>query len=165
MKDSAVESFDSSSPVWRAFKDARNNYYADGEDYTAVRIPQSDKGLPMRRIREGRINQAVAVDAEREALEKLRAYGRRETDVEILLDALRCYDDLLGTGRKTRTPWQRIVRTLKDRPWERCPCRVCRELGIEVVLFRGANRNRRRGFHNLWFTQKKLETWREEATT
>jgi hypothetical protein len=37
---------------------------------------------------------------------------------------------------------------LEDRPWELCDCPICSDLGIEVVIFRGNNRNRRRGFHN-----------------
>jgi hypothetical protein len=30
-------------------------------------------------------------------------------------------------------------------------------LGIEVVVFRGNNRNRRRGFHNCYIVRKRLE--------
>jgi hypothetical protein len=37
---------------------------------------------------------------------------------------------------------------LNARPWERCDCPICEEYGIEVAIFRGNNRNRRRGFHN-----------------
>lgn len=37
---------------------------------------------------------------------------------------------------------------LQDRPWETCGCEVCTGLGIDVAVFRGNNRNRRRGFHN-----------------
>jgi hypothetical protein len=37
---------------------------------------------------------------------------------------------------------------LGDRPWEDCSCDICEEYGIEVAIFRGNNRNRRRGFHN-----------------
>ena len=36
-----------------------------------------------------------------------------------------------------------------DLAWKHCGCTICKEIGIEVVLFRGAERNRRRGFHNL----------------
>jgi hypothetical protein len=43
------------------------------------------------------------------------------------------------------TDYQEI---LTARPWERCGCPICREHGIEVAIFRGNNRNRRRGFHN-----------------
>lgn len=38
--------------------------------------------------------------------------------------------------------------TLRERPWERCSCPLCSEHGIEVCIFRGNDRNRRRGFHN-----------------
>ncbi|SDQ39898.1 queuine tRNA-ribosyltransferase tRNA-guanine transglycosylase [Natronobacterium texcoconense] len=37
---------------------------------------------------------------------------------------------------------------LRHEPWRECDCRICREQGIEVAIFRGNNRNRRRGFHN-----------------
>lgn len=39
-------------------------------------------------------------------------------------------------------------RTLTNRPWESCECPICSEHGIEVCIFRGNDRNRRRGFHN-----------------
>ena len=47
--------------------------------------------------------------------------------------------------------------TLEARPWKRCPCEVCQALGIHVMLFRGAERNRRRGFHNLFVFYNKLQ--------
>ncbi len=68
------------------------------------------------------------------------------------LSALRPYDDL--QGRKDMSEQYR--ETLADRPWERCDCGVCRSAGVEVILFRGNNRNRRRGFHNLWTVQQQL---------
>jgi hypothetical protein len=37
---------------------------------------------------------------------------------------------------------------LNAEPWKRCDCPICTESGIEVAIFRGNNRNRRRGFHN-----------------
>ncbi len=45
---------------------------------------------------------------------------------------------------------------LTDMPWKECPCTICREAGIEVVLFRGFERNIRRGFHNLYVLSKQL---------
>lgn len=38
--------------------------------------------------------------------------------------------------------------TLSDRPWDQCDCPICEDHGIEVCIFRGNDRNRRRGFHN-----------------
>lgn len=43
---------------------------------------------------------------------------------------------------------QEYQETLRERPWDRCDCPLCREHGIEVCIFRGNDRNRRRGFHN-----------------
>lgn len=162
MRDSGVASFDSSSPLIQAFKDARDNYYApdSSRHYTAARIPQANLGLPMRLIRAGAISQEAAVQAEQEALVTFRAYGTGSASLDEVVETLEAYDELLSPGRKTRTPSALVRRTLMERPWDACPCPVCRELGIEVVLFRGANRNRRRGFHNLWLTQKQLEEWR-----
>lgn len=37
---------------------------------------------------------------------------------------------------------------LRREPWNECDCQICRDYGIEVAIFRGNNRNRRRGFHN-----------------
>ena len=42
-----------------------------------------------------------------------------------------------------------ILETLEARAWKDCECSVCREIGVEVIIFRGADRNLRRGFHNL----------------
>lgn len=39
-------------------------------------------------------------------------------------------------------------RLLREKPWKDCDCPMCSEHGIEVAIFRGNNRNRRRGFHN-----------------
>lgn len=41
-------------------------------------------------------------------------------------------------------------RTLVEQPWEECSCPICTELGIDVAIFRANNRNRRRGFHNIY---------------
>lgn len=38
--------------------------------------------------------------------------------------------------------------TLANEPWKRCECPICEEHGVEVCIFRGNDRNRRRGFHN-----------------
>ena len=37
---------------------------------------------------------------------------------------------------------------LRTRPWDKCNCTICDRHGIDVAIFRGNNRNRRRGFHN-----------------
>ena len=56
-----------------------------------------------------------------------------------------------------RTARPNTGETLAARPWAECPCAVCQALGVHVVLFRGAERNRRRGFHNLFVTYRRLQ--------
>ncbi|GAB3680438.1 hypothetical protein GCM10028857_03160 [Salinarchaeum chitinilyticum] len=55
----------------------------------------------------------------------------------------------VGSERiQDRNLFEDYQETLKARPWEECGCPICEDLGIEVAIFRGNNRNRRRGFHN-----------------
>lgn len=39
--------------------------------------------------------------------------------------------------------------TLTEQPWKQCACKICRDAAIDVIIFRGSNRNKRRGIHNL----------------
>ena len=54
--------------------------------------------------------------------------------------------DRLGEAKDRSASY---TETLEARPWKSCPCAICKEIGVEVIIFRGADRNRRRGFHNL----------------
>lgn len=158
-----IESFDSTSPFLRAFKDARSNYYALTEAgleyYTAVRIPQALGNLRLvRAAKEGRLHQESLIELERKALEAVRGYDRGIMKLE---DAAKCvadYGSLLADdpadGPHSREKLRSSIliateRTLRDRPWSKCPCNICRAAGVEVVIFRGSERNKRRGFHNL----------------
>lgn len=143
-----VATFDSTSPLKQAFMDDDDNYHTAAGNYTAVRVPQVEKNARLKkRILAGAVRQEDALRLERECLAGLAAHGRGEGDPDRLLGLLREYDLLLGE-RADRTADYRTL--LTDRPWERCPCAVCRAAGIQVVIFRGAERNRRRGYHNLW---------------
>jgi hypothetical protein len=149
-----VSSFDSTSPLKQAFMDDRDNYYTARGTYIAVRVPQVDKHLNLRRrILAGEVDQAEALRLERACLSALAAYDRGAGGLEEALSSLREYERLYD-GRKDRSVLYRKV--LSDRPWACCPCAVCRHIGIHVVIFRGAERNRRRGFHNLWLTYREL---------
>ena len=48
-------------------------------------------------------------------------------------------------------------RTLGERPWKQCQCNICQAIGINVIIFRGAERNRRRGFHNIQVLYNRLQ--------
>jgi hypothetical protein len=155
-----VTSFDSTSPFRQAFKDDHDNYYTLDRAYTALRVPQVDGNTKLKtRIRAGRVGQAAALDLEQACLRLLRAYDAGTTPLTPVLDALRGYDELFD-GRCDRTDAYREL--LNDRPWQHCPCGICDTVGIDVAIFRGSERNKRRGFHNLFVFHQRLQ--RELAT-
>lgn len=172
-----VDSFDTTSPLLRAFKDAKKNYWARNSSgelsyYTAIRIPQATENNKLKqKACEGNLNQELARRLESAALESIRGYAARKAGLEECLDAVMEYWVALNwdadpsmTRRSQAALRQREVysRTLSDRPWESCGCRVCREAGVEAVIFRTSNRNKRRGIHNLHVFHTHLNQFREE---
>ncbi len=153
--DYGVTSIDSTSPLRQAFKDMRDNYYAEDRTYTAIRIPQVDANPQLvRLIKAGKVDQTEARRLEQACLKAVNAFDKRAASVSETVELLIEYERLYE-GRRT---FRDIYReTLEERPWERCPCEVCQALGIHVMLFRGAERNRRRGFHNLFVFYNKLQ--------
>ena len=141
-----VTSFDSTSPFFRAFKDDTDNYFTADRRYTAIRIPPVDGNAKVKRaIKSGKIDHDVAHQAEQRCLRLVRAYADRQIEMDEVLEALAEYH-AMWDGR-VRT--DRYIETLRDRPWETCQCGICAEVDVEVVLFRGTERNKRRGFHNV----------------
>ncbi|MBX9606513.1 MAG: hypothetical protein K2Y51_09820 [Gammaproteobacteria bacterium] len=162
--DFGITSFDSTSPLIRAFKDAKANYYAEGADdrleyYTAIRIPQAmENARLMQGVKRGQFSAEDLLRRERRALIELRAYDRGASSVEATLDAVMDYHQFLLRGDGTGAAQQDksldktaalVQRTLEHQPWKHCNCAVCRSIGVEVIIFRSSNRNKRRGFHNL----------------
>lgn len=159
-----VASFDSTSPLRQAFKDDRDNYYTMDRTYAAIRIPQVE-GNPKfeRSIRAGRINQGEARALEKACLDVMARFDRRKATIGEALKTLGEYDELFALADDrpgvTRSNQMGIYReTLEARPWKACPCAVCRALGHHVILFRGAERNRRRGLHNVWVFYRRVQT-------
>jgi len=149
-----VTSFDSTSPFRQAFKDERDNYYTLDTNFVALRIPQVDGNTRLRRlVTAGLVDQRSARRLERECMARLRSYDKGGTSVEDVLDAIGEYAALLGPSKDRSAEYRR---TLEAMPWKRCRCTVCREIGVEVIMFRGADRNRRRGFHNLAVFSERL---------
>lgn len=149
-----ITSVDSSAPLRQAWLSARDNYYTLDRTYAAIRIPIVDQERAKRQTIVGKseADLATLVAAEKEALAAIRAYDRREVKLQSALTAILVYDELLAKrkfGHTSDRQRQLYLETLRDRPWKRCSCDVCRALGVEVIIFRGNNRNRRRGFHNM----------------
>jgi hypothetical protein len=162
-----VFSFDSASPIRTAWTSAIKNYLLGPASYTAIRIPYTNpalNGIRGDNILSRTTSRAAFRDLEeleREALRATRAYGNREANLEETIAAVARYDEQQTRrqeGPKSRLArMQRYRRTLRDRPWDKCDCAICRQLGIEIIVFRGNNRNRRRGFHNVRDTYRLLK--------
>jgi hypothetical protein len=154
-----IFSFDSASPMRTSWMSATKNYLLGDTYYTAIRVPISKpeeagaKGKGILERSETATTYADLQACEAAALSAIRGYGRRTVGLDDALAALARYD--LELTRKSEVAGSRerrmeaYRRTLRDRPWAKCSCRVCKEIGIEVVVFRRNDRNRRRGFHNV----------------
>ena len=158
-----IESVDSAAPLRQAWLSAKDNYYTLRRTYAAIRIPIAHQERPKNGTLVGRSTASLAQlsEAEREALSAVRAFDRQEQTLRAALNAVMTYDRLLANRLDRQTSQRRrelYHETLRDRPWRKCPCKMCRDLGVEIVIFRGNNRNRRRGFHNLWVLQRRIHS-------
>src|SRR6266853_403289 len=92
-----IASFDTTSPLMRAFKDARANYYvtkdAGGiEYYAAIRVPHAlESTRLLRGVKEGRIKQEALSDLEGSALRALREFDRGQETIERTVEAVLQY--------------------------------------------------------------------------
>ncbi|WP_206057674.1 MULTISPECIES: tRNA-guanine transglycosylase DpdA [Nocardiopsis] len=155
-KDYGVTSFDSTSAFRQAFMDDRNNYHTRDFSFTALRVPQVDANPALkRRILSGGVAQAEAVAAERNCLKCLRSFDRGEAGLEEAVEVLAVYEALVN-GPKKKSYIDFYRRTLEAAPWKSCPCALCKEHGIDIAIFRGSERNKRRGFHNLTVLESKM---------
>lgn len=158
-----VTSIDTTSPLIRAFKDDKQNYWlGDGPRlsfYTAIRIPQAIENPRLQRhVRQGDFKAEHLIRMETKALAALRAYDHDDEDLERVLETVLEYNAVLATGQAYEhvrdKPTMQKLRdryrtTLTDKPWRQCDCRICKDVGVEVMIFRASNRNKRRGIHNL----------------
>ncbi len=150
-----VYSLDSTSPLKRAFMDDRDNYHTADRTYTAVRIPQVDGNPQLKKlILAGEVDFAAARKLEIACFEGVLAYDQGKLGLEALLARLQEYESVWH-GKKDDS--KRYRETLEDKPWRNCACAICRKLGVHVVIFRGAERNRRRGFHNLYALRQRID--------
>jgi len=146
-----VTSFDAASYLRRAWMSATTNYFTpDGRRYAALRIspvyPSSPRVKSL--MAEGIATIEHLQKLERDALRAVREYDRGLLDLETTLEVLLEIDRLEAYNYEQHQQLYR--RVLEDRPWRSCPCEICRQLGIEVIIFRNNDRNRRRGFHNTY---------------
>jgi queuine/archaeosine tRNA-ribosyltransferase len=155
-----ASSFDSASFMRKAWLRSTMNYLgADDKWYAAIRVPQSFNPIFKRAIRAHQIHVEKLRQMEKAALRALSDYGRKRLSLNETLSAVMEYDSFLEReSENLKRLHLRYRETLESRIWEKCPCEVCQSLGIHVVIFRGTNRNKRRGMHNTWlFYQKQMK--------
>lgn len=165
-----VSSFDSTSAFRQAFMDDKDNYHTAERTYVAIRVPQSDVYAPLKaKILAGQIDQDAAIESERACLRALSDYDAGQASSGLVMDALRRYDEILdfsragshatarsGAGLRLDDYEGAYMQVLEDRPWKNCRCNICPVAGINVLVFRGSERNKRRGFHNLYVFRQRL---------
>ena len=173
-----ITSFDSTSPLIRAFKDAKSNYYLENTTsklnyYTAIRIPQAiENPKLMQGIKRGVLSAEALQEKEAIALQTLRDYDKGLADYEATISALTNYLRLTLSGsiasteeleKEVAKSIRLITPTLIDKPWKICQCSICQSAGVETIIFRASNRNKRRGFHNLGVYHRHLQRTLEKA--
>ena len=90
-----IASFDTTSPLLRAFKDDKANFYARGcngrlKYYTALRIPQARENPKLQRlVKSGAVSLDDLLNHEQAALESVRSLGRDGGSVDEVVDRLR----------------------------------------------------------------------------
>ncbi|MBD1932582.1 queuine/archaeosine tRNA-ribosyltransferase [Trichocoleus sp. FACHB-69] len=165
-----ITSFDSASPLRKAWLDSAANYHTfDGKTYAAIRIPNVDRpGVRIKRLLEAGVSDRKTLKRlEEKALHILREFDAGRVTLEPTLSSLLAIDELLELPRNGEVNAQSSARRLtrhaqmyrellEEQPWKKCGCVICQEIGIEVVIFRGNDRNRRRGFHNTYIFHKRF---------
>jgi hypothetical protein len=151
-KKLGVTSFDSASFFRKAWLRSGQNYLSpNGKWYAAIRVPHVSDPRILKNLDVNGYSISELEKMEKKSLNALIKYGNGKISVDKVLDTVLAYDNLLirdtDDGKNLKEKYRL---TLTDKPWEACNCDVCRKIGIHVVIFRGCNRNKRRGFHNTW---------------
>ncbi len=144
-----VDSFDSASYFRKAWLRSDQNYYsADGQWYAAIRVPMTKDPRTRKKLTQTMADTTGLEDQEKSVLRLLNQYGKGTVGVDDVLDAVLAYDERLHRSSEISSMRDKYRRTLEDKPWLKCRCTFCSELGIHILIFRGGNRNKRRGAHN-----------------
>ena len=158
-RELSVDSFDSASYFRKAWLRSDQNYLGvNGRWYAAIRVPMTSDPRTAKRLREDGVDISDMQLLEKKALEMLAAFDRGAASVSEVLDAVLLCDDRLSRASEVRSMRERYKRTLEDKPWRSCDCTFCERLKIHIVIFRGGNRNKRRGAHNTALLHRGLGT-------
>lgn len=146
----AIASFDSATYFRKAWLRSDQNYLGvDGEWYAAIRVPPTSDPRTLSRLERSGTAHHLLQEMERRAMDALHRYDRDALTLDACLGAVLEYDRHLERAELLD---EKLVheyrRTLTARPWRNCSCPMCKALGVDILIFRGLNRNKRRGAHN-----------------
>lgn len=150
LKELGITSFDSATYFRKAWLRSGQNYLStDGNWYAAIRVPMTSDPRTRKRLEGKGFSLQELERLERTALRALHGYGERRQTLGAALRVIEQYDCILNRSEdRGENLLDSYRKTLTERPWEKCTCSVCSSIGIDVVIFRGCNRNKRRGAHN-----------------
>lgn len=153
-----VNSFDSATYFRKAWLRSGQNYLgSDGKWYAAIRIPPTSDPRTLQRLKLSGVTESKIRGLEQKALAALHAFDNGERSLKTCLKAIMEYDKLLSRGEGTEDGLlETYKRTLESKPWKQCECQMCQSIGINVLVFRGLNRNKRRGAHNTLQLYKRI---------
>lgn len=144
-----VDSFDSATYFRKAWLRSDQNYLGtNGQWYAALRVPMTSDGRTRMRLEESGADIPALEREEARVMQLLCDFNLGGSTVNKVLKALIEYDEHLTRSSEARSMRSSYERTLNDRPWKACDCPFCKDTGIHTLIFRGANRNKRRGAHN-----------------
>jgi hypothetical protein len=162
-RELGVTSFDSTSPLVQGFIrgvywDPRPERY--GTQYTAIRVPISDGRTAAQKSGQTGLDAEESRRLEAAVLSALRMYDADSSaeNYAAARDALVAYSQFLQPWPYDEHFWE-SMKTLRERPWDHCTCKICREWKIAVAILRSNNHNRRRGFHNTGVFYRQKKAW------
>lgn len=150
IQTSQISSFDSATYFRKAWLRSNQNYLGkDGEWYSAIRVPMTSDPRTIKRLKQSGLSISKLEKLEQKALKALHDFAKGHISLTSTLDAIYEYDSLLNRNSESAEKMIRnYEKTLSNRIWEECNCPACQKTGIDVIIFRGCNRNKRRGAHN-----------------
>ncbi|MCE7737203.1 MAG: hypothetical protein GPJ54_20110 [Candidatus Heimdallarchaeota archaeon] len=162
-----IRSFDSASALRQAWLGKDRNYVDNNYNgYTALRIPFTTRAA--NRKFKPFIESGMYSTEDLEFQETILYTLLRKFEFE----GFESEEEIIESFNQFTTQFDENApdysedyrRTLRDKPWLKCECVVCQEIGMDVIIFRGNNRNRRRGFHNTYVFFKLLSRIRDDPT-
>lgn len=150
VRQAGISSFDSATYFRKAWLRSGQNYLGvDGKWYAAIRVPTTSDPRTLARLKASGLPIKELRRLESKALKALHEYDSGARSIGWTLRAVADYDFLLSrSDDHGENLLESYRKTLESRVWRKCACNVCSTIGIDALIFRGYNRNKRRGAHN-----------------